>query len=333
MRTSSWRRLRSTLFALFAAGHIVAVEPTPEESRLKVANYSGPYFAGTLQNHALDEASGLTASRRTSDLLWSHNDSDAGPTLFALGADGRHRGSVNVLGAQNVDWEGIRSFTHDGQAWLLIGDVGFKDGKRTSFTIYVLPEPDPAWLSPQHAIDVPLHYSFSFAYADHAARDCESIAVDVGEQAIYLLEKRTYPNALYRLPLHPDGPKDPTPTLVAEIHSLPQPSAELRETRSVKASWRANPTDMDFAADGSAAVIVTYCNAYLYPRAPGQSWAEALNQPPQRLPTFHLDRAEPEAICFASDNRTLFLTGEKPPAPVLRYEPLNMPLSAAAGPP
>ncbi len=273
-------------------------------------------------NPALDEASGLAVSRRAPDLLWSLNDSDGGPLLYALGYDGSNRGTVRVNGIRNVDWESLRSFTFEGRSWLLIGDVGFDDGRRTRFAIHVIPEPDPERLSAQQEISVEVAWSFDFEYGDGLARDCESVAVDVSEQALYLLEKRVYPAGLYRLPLRPADGRLQIPFLVGRIGSLPQPDPELARTKSVKASWRANVTDMDFATDRSAAVVLTYANAYLFRRAPGESWAAALARAPERLPTFHLEKAEPEAICFARDDRTIFITCEKAPAPVLRYDPM-----------
>lgn len=321
-----WGTIVVTVFLLMTC--VFAVEPTVEEARLVTAAYSGPHFAGILTCARLDEASGLAASRRDPDLLWSHNDSDAEPELFALTRAGVHRGLVRVRGAINDDWEAIRSFEKDGQSWLVIGDIGFDNGKRTRFTIYVVPEPDPRELCPDSVLEVDVAWSFSFSYDDGAARDCESMAVDVGEGAIYLLEKRVYPSGLYRLPLRPSGDELQITERIGSVTTIPQPDADLAKTRSVKASWRANSTDMDFAADGSAAVVVTYANAYLFPRAPGESWQEAFARSPQRLPTFHLDVAEPEAICFGADSRTIYITCEKPPAPVLRYEALSPILSS-----
>jgi len=319
------RTVVCTAAALIIGLSTRAVEPTAAEARLTVAAYSGPYFAGVLANPELNEASGLTASRRDPDLFWSHNDSDAGPRLYALGSDGRNRGAVTVRGATNVDWEAIRSFTWQGRSWLLIGDVGFDNGKRTVFKIYVLPEPDPSALSPEREIDAEVAWSFPFAYADGKNRDCESVGVDVNEGAIYLLEKRVFPSGLYRLPLKPATDGMQTPVRISMVDTIPQPDAELAAAKSVKASWRANATDMDFAADGSAAVVMTYSNAYLFARAAGESWIQTFAKEPQRLPLFHLDKAEPEAVCFAADSRTIFLTCEKPPAPLLRYERLAIP--------
>ncbi len=320
--------IRPWLLASVVAGVVMgcgwcrAVEPTPAEAALAPAAYSGPVFTGVLAHPALVEASGLAASRRVPDLLWCHNDSDAGPVLYALGLDGSHRGAVRVRGGTNVDWESMQSFRYEGRSWLLVGDVGFGNGRRTRFSIFVIPEPDPARLSRWRTLTVDVAWSFAFEYSDGVARDCESVAVDVEEGALYLLEKRVYPAGLYRLPLRPTDGRVQVPELVSKVTTVPQPDFELAKIKSVKGSWRANATDMDFAADGTAAVVITYANAYYFRRLPGDSWAEAMARPPERLPTFHLETAEAEAICFGADSRTIFITCEKPPAPVLRYDPL-----------
>src|SRR5688500_15777131 len=54
----------------------------------------------------LPEASGVAVSRRTPNVLWSHNDSGE-LTLIAVGADGTVRGQVYVSGAGTGDWEDI----------------------------------------------------------------------------------------------------------------------------------------------------------------------------------------------------------------------------------
>ena len=50
--------------------------------------YEDIEITGAVQSTDLVEASGLAVSRTASDVLWSHNDSRGGPTLFAIGTDG-----------------------------------------------------------------------------------------------------------------------------------------------------------------------------------------------------------------------------------------------------
>ena len=76
----------------------------------------------------LREASGLAMSRRTPQLLWSHNDS-AEPIAYGLGADGNVRSRVRVEGASVTDWEAITTASCDGGNCLFIGDIGDNDAR------------------------------------------------------------------------------------------------------------------------------------------------------------------------------------------------------------
>jgi hypothetical protein len=88
------------------------------------------------------EASGLALSRRSQDLMWTHNDSGP-PVLYALGSDGTLRGRVRVAGATVNDWEGIASGPCPEGACLYIADIGDNHEARNAITIYRVPEPAP----------------------------------------------------------------------------------------------------------------------------------------------------------------------------------------------
>ena len=63
--------------------------------------------AGRIQESELDEASGLAASRRYADVLWSHNASGDEARIFALETSGDALGILAVQGADFIDWEDI----------------------------------------------------------------------------------------------------------------------------------------------------------------------------------------------------------------------------------
>ncbi|NOY26349.1 MAG: hypothetical protein GXP62_10800 [Oligoflexia bacterium] len=97
---------------------------------------------GTVARADITEASGLVASRTQDDLLWTHNDSGGQPAIYGLGRDGRDRGSVTLLGADNVDWEDIAiGVGPTGDATIFIGDIGDNDNNRSSITVWRLAEP------------------------------------------------------------------------------------------------------------------------------------------------------------------------------------------------
>jgi hypothetical protein len=67
--------------------------------------------------------------------------------------------------------------------------------------------------------------------------------------------------------------------------------------------------------------VLTYGGGYLFEKNPGETWVQAFSRAPAALPPFDLRQAE--SICFGSDGRTLFVSSEKRPAPLLRLEPMS----------
>ncbi len=279
--------------------------------------WSEPVTVGHLGAADLTESSGFAPSHRAASLLWSHNDSGGEPVVYALGADGSERGRVRIAGASNYDWEDIVSFTLDGQAYLLIADTGDNGAVRTDCRLYVIAEPDSAALKPGRELTVPIAWEIPVRYADHP-RDCESVSVDAAEKAVYLLSKREHPVGLYRLPLLPVASGTaPAAAFLTKVEKIPQPTGPRLLVEGPPGRMAGMPVGMDFAADGSAAVVLTYMDVLLFPRKPGEPWADALRRPPQQLKTVSLPQAE--SVCFSADGREIYVTTEGESAPVVQY--------------
>jgi hypothetical protein len=280
----------------------------------------------TVDAVAIDESSGLAASRRSPDTLWTHNDSDGAPVLYAIGLDGGLRGSVRLAGLKNIDWEDMASFELDGRAWLMVGDLGENIKRRIGAAIYVIPEPAATELSPEREIVVSVAWTIPVRYAD-GPHDCESLAVDVREGRVYLLRKREDKKPLYSLPLRPapDGQPVPEAQRLGIVAHIPQPNSEQRAVPIATGRYRGSPTAMDISADGRRAVVLTYGDVLLFERKPGETWAKALAAKPIVLPPHGL--AQAEAACFSRDGRFVFITEEKLRTAVLRYDlsPLSAP--------
>jgi len=94
----------------------------------------------------LRETSGITESRRTPGVYWSHNDSGREANLFAVGSDGRHLGRLRVTGAKNTDWEDIAAgpCPDGGPACLYLADTGNNEQHRKTVSLWVIPEPQPS---------------------------------------------------------------------------------------------------------------------------------------------------------------------------------------------
>jgi hypothetical protein len=304
---------KSTLAALLAlvvaalAGSLGAKKPAPPPA---------PTVAGRIGAPSHHETSGLAASHRATDLLWTHDDGGHEPVIHAISTQGAWRGALRLDGVTNNDWEDIASFELDGRAWLLVGDVGDNRANRTVVMLYVVEEPPPEQLAPAHELHTAPAYTIAFTYPD-GPRDCESVAVDTTERAVYLLSKRDAVPRLYRLPLQrPSTAKPLSAEFVGLVSHIPEvPAAERLRAGHLKHG--ALPTAMDFSPDGSAAVVLTYAEPLLFPRRRGMSWAEALAGEPVPLAPHHLPQAE--GACFSRDGTQLYVASERS-RDLLRYE-------------
>ncbi|MBT8098812.1 MAG: hypothetical protein KJO82_03635, partial [Gammaproteobacteria bacterium] len=246
---------------------------------------------GNLENKDIAEASGLAASRRRDDLLWTHNDSGSRARIYALGLAGESRGRAKIKGADNKDWEDMAAFVLDGVPYLLIADVGDNAAKRDTVMLYIVEEPDleaddkpelkPAW-------EIELRYP-------GGPRDVEAVAVDSENAQVLLLAKRTIPAELYAVPLRPDTDAVVTAEFLGRLDTLPQPSRRDIDFAPKTDDWFWQPTGMDIASDGSALAIVTYHPAvYLYQR--DGDWLNTVQQPPLRLTLRRTPK--PESVAF-----------------------------------
>jgi hypothetical protein len=271
---------------------------------------------GKIENKHLDEASGLARSTRESDLYWSMND-DGPAVVYALSSSGKHLGRVRIRDAKNRDWEDIASFLIDDTAYLIVADIGDNDSKYSKASLYVIEEPDPK------DDEVNIAWQIDYKYPD-GPRDAEALAVDAAGQHIYVLSKRTVPAELYRLPLRATSDDIVMAERVGVLASLPQPSErERRNAMSNGCGWQ--PTAMDFAADGSGALVLTYDGVNYFSRNPEQSWPEALQGQAMHLSLGKYKPADcknknAESITYAGDGEAAIVTFEKKHAPVLKID-------------
>ena len=140
----------------------------------------------------LPEASGVAVSRRTSGVLWSHNDSGE-LTLVAVGADGTVRGRVYVPGAGTGDWEDIDVGPCPQGSCIYIGDIGDNRGRRREVFIYRVPEPEPGAKVSDGAEFMRVTYP-------DGPRDSEAMFV-MPDGTLFIVSKGELgPVALYRVP-------------------------------------------------------------------------------------------------------------------------------------
>lgn len=276
----------------------------------------GVELAALITDSRLSEISGLALSRRHPDIFWMHNDSHDANALYGVDRQGRIQATLQ-LPVPNVDWEDISSFEHGGQSWLLVADTGDNGGVRTELALHLLPEPDTL---DDYPIAADAVRTIRFRWPD-GARDCEAVAVDVQHGAIYLIGKKRKPPDLFRLPLWPQE-NQPSDALheaerIGTLAGIVQPTAEDLARSPVYGRYRSQITAADISADGRLFAVMSYLHVYLWPRH-RDGWGAALAQPPQQreLPWM----AQAEAMGFDAQDRALWLSSERLPAPLIRMD-------------
>jgi hypothetical protein len=278
-------------------------------------------IVGEIVEPDLKEASGLAPSRRRDDLLWVLNDSGNPPELFGVATNGALMARHPVAGVGNRDWEDLASFVHEEVPYLLVAEVGDNNAQYAFSTLNFLEEPEVPAEPELPGPPLTVVREIRFSYED-GPRDCESVAVDVPAGKVLLLTKRDTPPVLYELPLFPDGTNVAVVARrVGVVTSLPQPTEEDLQDRFGR--YWAQPTALDISPDGRTAAILTYKNAYVFERAPDQSWLDALAGVPRQVelphPGTQVMRIR-EALAFSRDAASLFVTSERIPAPLFLQE-------------
>ncbi|MFC7647187.1 hypothetical protein ACFQX6_46690 [Streptosporangium lutulentum] len=222
-----------------------------------------------LKDKRITESSGLAVSPTGKDVYYTHNDSSAGPTFFAVGHDGRTRATFTLKGAVARDWEGMAASKDPktGQGTLWFADIGDNfDGAWPDISVYKVAEPT----SLSDAVLPAVRYRFRYEDGGHNA---EGVMVDPRTGRLYIVTKQ-FAGAVYRAP------------------------KQLRTDR-VNVLRRVGDapimaTDAAYAPDGSSFVVRTYFSATVY-RAPGKELARV------SMPV--LDQAE--SITYTADGKAL----------------------------
>ena len=304
--------LRSRTLWMLAGVAVLAgpmiVLSRPEPAPIERITYLPARELAKLANKNIDESSGLASGRRNKGVLWTHNDSGDRPQFFAINLAGADLATVALVGAGARDWEDICSFTIKGKHFLMLGDFGDNGGTRLDCRLYVVAEPLLNTARRGAKLQARCSMTIPFAYAD-GPHNCESVGVDTTTRTIYLVSKQFGGKCkVYAMGLPNRSPGKP---LVAKaIATLGIPTT----------------TAMDISSDGLRAVVLTYAHAYEYVRAKDETWAAGFSRKPRvlRMP----GRRQGESICYGPAGRSLYLTSEKLPTPLIQIpakEPATQP--------
>ena len=287
-----------------------AVTPRPVKTPPKTTSetYGPPRVLGQIDDAAIDESSGLVASRANPGLYWTHNDSGDGPNIYALDERGAHRGTWRVKGASARDWEDIAAGRgpQAGVSYLYIGDIGDNEARRSEIIVYRVKEPTikPAdsassKLKPLATDDAE---AIRLRYPD-GARDAEALLVHPVTGDLYIVSKIPFANpAVYKAaaPLDVKGP-----TTLKRIGELDIPSL-----------FGGLITGGDISPDGLRVALCDYVDGYelVLPDARAQ-FDQIWKQPLKAVDLGK--RKQGESIAYRLDGRALLATSEGAHPPLI----------------
>lgn len=173
---------------------------------------------------ALREASGIALSRAQRDVLWTHNDSEAGAAVFAIDTAGRLLARVELTGAHNRDWEDIAvaACPNGGPAGdcIFIADIGDNRATREGVGLWIAPEPPPEDGTSVQAVFLRAHYP-------DGPRDAEAAAILDDGSLLVVSKGRESAVSIYRSePLLWPAP-DAEPVQMGLLQRLGAEPAEL----------------------------------------------------------------------------------------------------------
>lgn len=224
-------------------------------------SYEPPVVTGHLRSSRITESSGIAASPCQAGVYWTHNDSGAAATIFAVDLEGRDLGAWNVTNAANIDWEDIAAARDkDGNCYVYIGEIGDNKTVRPEHAIYRVPEPRVATRSSSDQADessatLPAEV-MRFSYpADNF--DAETLMVHPLSGDIYVLTKRVSgPSGVFRLRPGFGQQRTQQAERVADLAVPSVPNGSL--------------TGGDISPDGRRFVVCDYARAYEYSLPAGE---------------------------------------------------------------
>lgn len=267
--------------------------------------------SGTIYDSRISEASGMVVSLIHEDVLWVINDSGNSASLYAINPKGRVMRIIDIDGVWNNDWEDLSSFEYEGKPYILIADVGDNAAERKACFLHFIEEPDIKKTSDIFPLSVKPSWSMTYTYED-GPRDCESVAVDMGNGKILLLSKRNNPPILYELPLTKQ--KNAVARKCAEINPLPKKRLDNTEF----SKYSNQPTAMDISPNGLSAVLLTYDCAFYFRKEQAANWGTVFTGPMKEIIFPRLRQCE--SVCFNRDGSSIYVTSEQVPAPLLKID-------------
>jgi hypothetical protein len=273
--------------------------------------YGPPTQIATIKNPAVNESSGLAASRSNQHIYWTHNDSGDGPFVYAFDATGESRGVFRVAGAQARDWEDMAVGPGPGRAssYLYLGDIGDNDEVRSEIVVYRVAEPklteaDKSSIK-KNARTTATADAIRLRYPD-GKHDAETLLVHPTSGAIYIITKVMLKNATVYVA--------PAPVATGQVITMKR-IGEIK----VPSLMGGVLTGGSISPDGRRLALCDYLSGYeaVLP-AGSRSFDDIWKQP---LKAFSLgQREQGESIAYRADGKALLATSEGKRPPLIQVE-------------
>lgn len=236
--------------------------PVVTDAGASCAEYALTDEGGSLMNAAINETSGVVASRRHPGVLYVHNDSGDAPRFFAVNLSGQSLAEYRLDGARAVDWEDVAQIPCGATRCMVFGDIGDNDRVRPEVTLYRVEEPEVPTTPP--AAVTPSMVSFTaltFRYPD-GAHNAETLVGDPATGDLYVITKVDAGRVtVYRAPRENNGVAE----RVSEME-LPAGAGQL--------------TGGDVRGDGREMLLRTYARVLRYTRPEGAPFTALFAAPP-----------------------------------------------------
>ncbi|MFP4597265.1 MAG: hypothetical protein ACLFVJ_03375 [Persicimonas sp.] len=301
---------------LFLIGTLTAVLSADTATAQECVGWDNASRTGQLDHDAVDESSGLAASRRHDGLLWTHNDSGDSPRLFLMETDGTHVAQISLEGAAKArDWEDMaigpcepdsNAEEASKESCVYVGDFGDNRKNREHVVIYRFPEPALPEARPAK-VEIQQTDAIWFTYPG-GARNAEALMVHPKTAELYVVEKSSAAaSKVYEVPNQPAA--------ADKAHQASQVGELEFESMG---GFGKMITAGDIAPDGSEFTVRTYLGIYTYCVGDDEDFEAALStKPTAGRPPFMI---QSEAMAYGADGRSVWMTSEGQPSPLYRLE-------------
>ena len=270
--------------------------------------YAEPVQLANLENVAINESSGIAASRANDNIMWTHNDSGDGPFIYAIDRQGKHRGAWRVIGAEARDWEDIAvgPGPDRSRSYIYIGDIGDNGRSRDNIVVYRIREPAVSTGDPLPSVKARSQTDpadvIRLKYPD-GKHDAEALLINPSTGTLYVVTKAMRAAArIYKLDAAASGGGVQALSLVGEVQ-IPNLMGGLI-------------TGGDISPDGRRVVLCSYLGASeLVLSDRNAPFDDVWKQQP--TPVNIGTRKQGEAVCYRVDGLALLATSEGVPCPLI----------------